>query len=79
MLLSKKLYNLLLVKPREHFKDTGKTFTKYDMNKWITKFKKGYPQYQEIHSQVLQNISDGLSNAMKALADESETKFGASR
>ena len=63
MLLSKELYNFLLVKSKEYFKDTGKTFTKYDMNKWITKFKKEYLQYQEIHSQVLQNISDRLSKA----------------
>ena len=65
MLLSKELYNFLLAESKECFKDTGKTFTKYDMNKWITKFKKEYPQYREIHSQVLQNIADRLSEAYK--------------
>ena len=65
MLISKELYNFLLVKSKEHFKDTGKAFTKYDMNKWITKFKKECSQYQEIHSQVLQNVSDRLSKAYK--------------
>ena len=65
MCLSKELYNFLLVKSKEHFKDTGKTFSEYDMNKWITKFKKEYPQYQEIHSQVLQNISFRLHGAYK--------------
>ncbi len=65
MFLCKELYNFLLVKSKEYFKDTGKTFTQYDMNKWITKFKKEYPQYQDIHSQVLQNVSQRLHGAYK--------------
>ena len=40
MLLSKELYNHILEKSQQHFKDTSKPFTKYDMNIWITKFKK---------------------------------------
>jgi putative transposase len=63
MYLSKQLYNALLEKSKEHFKDTGKTFTKFDMNKWITKEKKLHPEYAEIYSQVLQNISDRISKA----------------
>jgi len=65
MLLSKQLYNLLLERSKEHFKDTGKTFTKYDMNKWIAKFKKEHPEYNEVYSQVLQNVADRLSKAYK--------------
>ncbi len=66
MMLSKELYNFLLIKSKDHFRDTGKTFTKYDMNKWITKFKRDFPQYKdEIYSQVLQNISDRISKAYK--------------
>jgi len=60
MLLCREFYNFLLAKSREHFRDTGKTFTQYDMNKWTTKFKKEYPQYWGIHSQVLQSVSDRL-------------------
>ena len=65
MYLCKELYNLLLQKAQEKFKDTGKTFTKYDMNKWITQYKKEHPEYKEIHSQVLQNVSDRMSKAYK--------------
>ena len=65
MLLCKELYNLLLEKSQQHFKDTGKTFTKYDMIKWTTKLKKEHPEYSEVYSQVLQNISDRLSKAYK--------------
>ena len=43
MYLSKQIYNLLLEQSQKHFKETGKTFTKYDMNKWITKLKKKNP------------------------------------
>jgi putative transposase len=63
MLLLKQLYNLLLEKSQQHFKDTGKTFTKYDMIKWTTKLKKEHPEYNEVYSQVLQNVPDRLSKA----------------
>ncbi|MDE1824037.1 MAG: transposase [Candidatus Micrarchaeota archaeon] len=63
MRLSKELYNLLLEKSQQHFKDTGKVFTKYDMNKWIAKFKKEHTEYNEVYSQALQNVSDRVSKA----------------
>ena len=65
MLLSKQLYNILLEKSQQHFKDTGKTFTKYDMIKWTTKLKKEHPEYNEVYSQVVQNVPDRLSKAYK--------------
>ncbi|MDE1849969.1 MAG: transposase [Candidatus Micrarchaeota archaeon] len=65
MLLSKELYNLLLQKAQQHFKDTGKTFTKYGMIKWTTEFKKENPEYNEVYSQVLQNVPDRISKAYK--------------
>ena len=65
MLLCKELYNHLLEKAKEHFQDTGKTFSKYDMIKWVTKFKKEHPEYNEVYSQVLQNVPDRLSKAYK--------------
>ena len=65
MLLCKELYNLLLEKSQRHFKDTGKTFTKYDMIKWATKLKKEHPEYNEVYSQVLQNVPDRISKAYK--------------
>ncbi len=63
MFLSKQLYNLLLEKSQQHFKDYGKTFTKYDMNKWITSLKRENPELKEVHSQVLQNVADRVSKA----------------
>ena len=61
MYLSKQLYNLLLEQSQKHFKETGKTFTKYDMNKWITKLKRKNPEFNELYSQVCQNIADRVS------------------
>ena len=63
MFLAKQLYNMLLEKSKQHFKDTGKTFSQYDMNKWITQLKKKYPEFQEIYSQVLQNVADRVAKA----------------
>jgi putative transposase len=60
---AKEIYNHLLEKANEKYKSERKMLTKFDMNKYITEFKKLHPEYQEIHSQVLQNISDRLSKA----------------
>ena len=63
MFLAKQLYNMLLEKSRENFRDTGKTFTRYDMNKWITQLKRRRPEFKEIYSQVLQNVADRTAKA----------------
>ena len=76
MFLAKQLYNKLLEKSIEHFKDTGKTFTRFDMNKWITRLKKEDPEYAELHSQVLQNLSDRLSKAYKNFFRRAKEKRG---
>ena len=60
---AKEIYNHLLEKANEKYKLEGKMLTKFDMNKHLTEFKKTHPEYQEIHSQVLQNVSDRLSKA----------------
>ena len=63
MFLAKQLYNMLLEKSKQYFKDTGKTFTQYDMNKWITQLKRKNPEFKEIYSQVLQNVADRVAKA----------------
>ncbi len=65
MYLSKQLYNLLLEQSQKHFKETGKAFTKYDMNRWITKLKRKNPEFNELYSQVCQNIADRVSKAYR--------------
>ncbi|MDA8055727.1 MAG: transposase [Thermoplasmatales archaeon] len=65
MYLSKRLYNLLLEQSQKNFKETGKTSTKYDMNRWITEFKKKNPEFNEMYAQVCQNIADRVSKGYK--------------
>ena len=65
MFLSKELYNLLLEKSKTYFKETGKTLTEYRMNLWITQIKKEKPEFAELHSQVLQNVSKRISDSYK--------------
>ena len=60
---AKEIYNHLLEKANGKYKLERKMLTKFDMNKYITEFKKSHPDYREIHSQALQNISDRLSKA----------------
>ena len=63
MLLAKELYNLLLEKSKAYYKETGKTLTEYRMNVWLTQMKKEKPEFAELHSQVLQNVSKRVSDA----------------
>lgn len=66
MQLSKEIYNLLLEKAKEHYKQTGKTFTQFDMNKYIKKLKEKRPEFRNIYAQVSQNVSKRISDAYKA-------------
>ncbi len=65
MSLSKEIYNLLLEKSKEYYKETGKTLTEYRMNVWITQLKKNKPEFAELNSQVLQNVSKRISDAYR--------------
>ncbi len=66
MRLAKEVHNLLLEKSRQYYKDTGKTFSQYDMNNHIRCLKAERPDISEVHSQVLQNISKRVGDAYQA-------------
>ena len=63
MFLSKELYNLLLENSKVYYENTKKMLTEYKMNIWITQLKKERPEFAELHSQVLQNVSKRISDA----------------
>ncbi len=66
MYLSKEIYNLLLNHSKSYYKETKKTLTEYRMNVWLTQLKKERPEFSELHSQALQNISKRISDAYKS-------------
>jgi len=74
MYLSKEIYNILLEKCKEHYKQTGKTFSQFDMNKYISQIKQEKPEFKELHSQVLQNISKRIADSYKAFFRRVKTK-----
>lgn len=61
--LACEMYNNLLDLKREIWTETGKSLTKTDLNNVIVELKADNPKWNEIHSQVLQNVSDRLSKA----------------
>jgi putative transposase len=63
--LSKEIYNILLEKSKSYYKETKKTLTQYRMNVWLTQIKKERPEFDEIYSQVLQNVSKRIADAYK--------------
>jgi len=66
MALLAELYNILLAKSKQYYKETGKTFGQFAMNKFITELKQQRPELQNVHSQTLQNVSKRISDAYKA-------------
>ncbi len=66
MCLSKEIYNLLLDKSKAYYKDTKKTLTQYRMNVWLTQINKERPEFDELYSQVLQNVSKRIDDAYKS-------------
>jgi len=57
------MYNSLLDLKQEIWKETGKSLTKVDINNIIAELKVDNPKWNDVHSQVLQNVSDRLSKA----------------
>lgn len=57
------MYNNLLDIKQERWKVANQNLTKTDLNNIITELKADDPKWKEIHSQVLQNVSDRLSKA----------------
>jgi len=66
MQIAKQIYNLLLEKCEKHYKETGKTFTQFDMNKYVTTLKTEHPEFKQLHSQVCQNICKRIAEAYKS-------------
>ena len=63
MVLAKTVYNFLLGEAKQHYKSTGRTFTRNMMNLRLTKLKKERPEFVGLHSQVLQNVADRVWKA----------------
>jgi putative transposase len=60
-----KLYNLLLLLGRDQYQANGENLSHYDMNHAITRIKELDTKFSEVHSQVLQNVSDRINKAYK--------------
>ena len=63
MMLAKELYNILLGEAKQHYKTTGRSFTRNMMNLRITKLKKEHTEFVSLYAQVLHNISDRVWKA----------------
>lgn len=57
------MYNNLLDIKQERWKEAKQNLTKNDLNNIILELKSEYPRFKDMHSQVLQNVSDRLSKA----------------
>ena len=63
--LCQELYNLLLQKCRERYKNEKKAMSKAELCRLIKEVKNSDPRFDQIYSQVLQNISDRLIKAYR--------------
>ena len=60
------MYNILLLLHKDTYSATGKTMSRADMNMAIKRLKEFDTDYREVHSQVLQNMSDRIAKAFNA-------------
>jgi len=65
MMLAKAIYNILLGETKQHYNATRKSFTRNMMNMRLTELKKEHQEFNSLHSQVLQNISDRVWKAYR--------------
>jgi len=63
--LCNQLYNHLLEERINTYKETGKSISKYDQQKKLTVFKKLFPEFQEIYSHILLDVTDRVDYAFK--------------
>jgi len=61
--LIKTLYNVLLLLTKDQYRANGHSMSRNELNNAIKRFKEFNPNYNEIHSQVLQNVSDRIRKA----------------
>ena len=60
-----KLYNILLLLGRDQYQANGENLSRNDMNRAITRVKELDPEFNDVHSQALQNVSDRINKAYK--------------
>jgi len=61
--LACEMYNNLLDIKQERYNKANQSLTKVDLNNIIAELKYDNPKWKELHSQVLQNVTDRLSKA----------------
>ena len=61
--LCSELYNFLLSQCKESYEQSGKSLTRFDLNKKITEMERSDNRFKIVYSQVLQNQADRLSKA----------------
>lgn len=58
-------YNRILDTRISAYKENGSTVSKYDVNKRLTDWKKDDPHLQNVHSQLVQDVSDRVDKAYR--------------
>ena len=61
--LCRNLYNGILEYKIQLYRKTKKSSSKYSINKDITQIRKEFPEYQNVHSQMLQDVSNRINKA----------------
>jgi len=71
-------YNMCLGIRNDSWKKLGKNVTKNDLQKQITELRNddSFPWYQDVHSQVLQDVSDRLFDALNAFFKRNKKGVG---
>ncbi|MBN1133912.1 MAG: transposase, partial [Methanosarcinaceae archaeon] len=63
--LCREVYNRTLAERKQAYEKSGKTLSKYTLNKLLPQWKKDNPEYKEVFSQTLQEVQERVDLAFK--------------
>lgn len=71
-----KLYNTAITHRREAYRIAKKSISRIDQQKELPKLKQDFPEYANIHSQVVQNVLHRVDFAFKSFFKRAKSKTG---
>ena len=63
--LCRQVYNRTLAERKQAYEESGKTLSKYTLNKLLPQWKTENPEYKEVFSQTLQEVQERVDLAFK--------------
>ncbi|WP_460420152.1 RNA-guided endonuclease InsQ/TnpB family protein, partial [Thermus brockianus] len=74
--LCRQLYNAALQERREAYKKAKKSLSLHEQKRWLPEIRADLPEYQRVHSQVLQDVLQRVDRAFQGFFRRVRAKGG---